>query len=798
MRVDLELVYTKLGIVPRKKNGWQKTNKIVELSDIFDKDLGSDENPRLILMEGNPGIGKTTLCLKLAHDWANGKMPSKFPPVQLVFLIKCRDMEGDILNAINEQLLPTDRDSLKINLDNFIKKQPGKIMLIVDGLDETPDAASKYIKSLLTRKCLRDWYVVATSRQDKGLKVRKHFDTLLEIEGYSTTDIVEYIRRYFKDKEDPSLGATLIDNIETDIKLQTLATNPLNTVLLCVVFEEYRGKLPSTVTELYENIVFCITKRYCEKYSLEVEDTVLERSKETLGKLAYNGLLEDSLSFRESDLKTLNDETIQCTEMGFLYKEVSEQKIKQDHTYWFLHKTFQEYLSAFYLTEIVKRQELTVGNMIDELKDTERFMQVFKFVSGMLHKKDAVHHMEFVEKLGDCILLQSKDEDEDLLQSKDEDEDEDGDEEEDKEQERRRFVLGIVCEFLSQRPIDKDMAGIIHKFLPEDLVFNSEDKLYESYWILPRILKLLCTKDGVNKEVHIDKFQFVNMIISASELKLICDALQEKLKVKTLCFHQVSTVDDETVDDETVDDEIVKERSPDDDPSFTPNSTKILAKALRQNCNLEELYFEDISLPCVGDIMTALAPDSSSMDMAAGRRESVLHTLVLQNVKCDKQSAFAAAKMLHTNNTLKKLDMSKNSLGSKGVIRIAEALKSNRTLNNLCLTTTGCGNDVAVALAEMLHINKTLTNLDISNYFLCNVLCRPSNKIGDEGAKALAGALPKNKSLIMLNVHGNHDITAEGINHFAAALGENKVLEHLYISDHENPDLDDLRKRIPC
>ena len=72
------------------------SDKIVELSDIFDKDLGSDENPRVILIEGSPGMGKTTLSFKLAYDWAMGKMPSKFPPVQLVLLIKCRDMEGDI------------------------------------------------------------------------------------------------------------------------------------------------------------------------------------------------------------------------------------------------------------------------------------------------------------------------------------------------------------------------------------------------------------------------------------------------------------------------------------------------------------------------------------------------------------------------------------------------------------------------------------------------------------------------------------------------------------------------------
>ena len=361
------------------------------------------DNPRTILIEGSPGIGKITLSLRIAHDWAMGRMPSKFPPVQLVLLIKCRDMSGDILEAINEQLLPSNKDSLKRNLNTFIKEQPDNIMLVVDGLDETPAAASKYVMNLLTRKCLRNCYVVATSRQEKGLKVRQYFDTLLEIKGYSENSIAEYKTKYFQDDE--SLAKHLIKKVKKDINLQTLAVNPLNTQLLCIIFEEYDGKFPSCVTELYDNIVFCITKRYCVKYGLEVEDELLITWKKTLGKLAYKGLLEDVLFFRESDL---NDEEKNCTKIGFLYKEDSTKTLKVDHFYWFLHKTFQEYLAAFYFTEKVVRQELTVNDMAEQLKDTKRFMQVLRFVSRMLHKKNAVLHKDFVEKFGTVLKVWNK------------------------------------------------------------------------------------------------------------------------------------------------------------------------------------------------------------------------------------------------------------------------------------------------------------------------------------------------------------------------------------------------------
>ena len=313
---ELDKVYTKLGIIQRENTRAQLTRKTVELSDIFDDHEYKNVKPRTILIEGSPGMGKTTLSLKIAYDWAKGEMPKKFPPFQLVFLIKCRDMKCDILEAIKDQLLPLDNDDLKKKLPNFIGKQQDKILLIVDGLDEGSEGAEEHVMGLLTRKHMQNCYVVATSRQEKGLQVRKYFDTLLEIKGYSEDDICLYIHKYFAEKLD--LAHELIYNLLNDIRLKTLATNPLNTVLLCVVFEDYDGQLPSTVTELYDKIVLCITNRYCAKHNLRVEDKVFKTYKKTLGKLAYEGLLKDSLSFLGSDL---NVDEIHCTEMGFLYKE---------------------------------------------------------------------------------------------------------------------------------------------------------------------------------------------------------------------------------------------------------------------------------------------------------------------------------------------------------------------------------------------------------------------------------------------------------------------------------------------
>ena len=738
MQFELDKVYTELRILQRKNNGWQLTDKIIQLSDIFDKhEHKTKKNPRLILIEGSPGMGKTTLSLKIAYDWAKGKMPSKFPPVQLVLLIKCRDMKGNILEAINKQLCPLDDDSLNEKLQTFIREQPKKILLVVDGLDETPQAATEHVIDLLTGKWLRKCYVVATSRQEKGLEVRQHFDTLLEIKGYSETNIGEYVTRYFQDNEDPSLAERLIENLDKHITLQTLATNPLNTVLLCVVFQDYDGNLPSTATELYENIVFCITKRYCEKYSLKVEDTLLE----TLGRLSYKGLLKDSLSFRESDLKALtHDKTIQCTEMGFLYKEVSELKIKQDHTDWFLHKTFQEYLVALYFTNKLKRLEMTIDVMVEQLKDTTKFVQVLMFVSGMLHKKnDVQNYKTFVKKLG-TVLLQSNGKNE---------------------------VAGILCAVLSESFVDKDIADIIHEFLPERLLYTSYGKYVSR--ILPRILNLLCTKDGVNKEVYFQELLLVNNKISTSHLGLICKALKEKLKVTILDF-TICALRDETAHDlaDMLSHNSTVEELRLNSNFFTAEAAKILAGNLRQNTTLKDLDFVNNDLGDVGveAITAALTPDTS------------LHYLFLQDTKCGEQGALAVAKMLRSNNTLLHLGIGNNPLGCTGVTDIAKALKSNRTLNNLDLTETNCSDKGAAALADMLRSNKTLEKLFIPSCFNTEPVW--SNKVGKDGAVALADALPHNNSLKELHLR-NNDITDEGFKCLAEALLENTALQELCV-----------------
>ena len=56
------------------------------------------------LVEGEPGMGKTLLALKLAIDWANKTSLQEF---KFVFLIFLRDFKGSLEQYVKEELLPS-------------------------------------------------------------------------------------------------------------------------------------------------------------------------------------------------------------------------------------------------------------------------------------------------------------------------------------------------------------------------------------------------------------------------------------------------------------------------------------------------------------------------------------------------------------------------------------------------------------------------------------------------------------------------------------------------------------------
>ena len=415
MQLPLKNVYTRLKIVSRRKADFQVENDELGMYDIFQA-LDESEDVKMTLAEGSPGSGKTTFCLKLAYDWARGEMPTNcsFPKFEFVLLLKCRDINGDLMEAIKEQLLPEDiKEETWTKLSDFITDihNQERILIILDGLDELPEKSRPCVRKLLKRKILPFCYVLATSRQETGIEVRKNceFDLLLEIKGFTDEDAFQYIRKHFQNigPGHTSKGESLIVEIKENDLLNALRNNPLNLILLCVVYEDYKGKLPTARTELYQVVVQCLLRRYCAKHNLVApeDNSALEKQFEetilALGELAWLCLLSERHGFRESELAALEIryKELVARDIGLLYKEESLRRLKPQHEYFFLHKTFQEYLAAVFIAHKLRQNELRLFERLRFHELVKKYREVFLFVSGILGRDANILFTQIGEEL---------------------------------------------------------------------------------------------------------------------------------------------------------------------------------------------------------------------------------------------------------------------------------------------------------------------------------------------------------------------------------------------------------------
>ena len=415
MQLPLKNVYTRLKIISRRKADFQVENDELGMYDIFQA-LGESEDVKMTLAEGSPGTGKTTFCLKLAYDWARGEMPTNcsFPKFEFVLLLKCRDINGDLMEAIKEQLLPEDiKEETWTKLSDFITDidNQERILIILDGLDELPEKSRPCVHKLLKRKILPFCYVLATSRQETGIEVRKNceFDLLLEIKGFTDQDAFQYIRKHFQNigPKHTSKGESLIMEIKENYSLNALRNNPLNLILLCVVYEDYKGKLPTARTELYQVVVQCLLRRYCAKHSFAApeENSALEKQFEenilALGELAWLCLLSERHGFRESELAALEIryKGLVARDIGLLYKEECLKRLNPQHEYFFLHKTFQEYLAAVFIAHKLRGNQLRLFERSSFHQLVKKYGEVFLFVSGILGRDANILFTQIGEEL---------------------------------------------------------------------------------------------------------------------------------------------------------------------------------------------------------------------------------------------------------------------------------------------------------------------------------------------------------------------------------------------------------------
>ena len=386
--MNLDNIFTRLKFVSRRKERGIKTDESVDMFEIFQPHKECS-HPKRVLIEGQPGMGKTTYCHKIAFNWAKQRTGGEsFPDVLLVLLLKCRDINCSLWEAIDDQLLPREvNEEDKEKFFTFIRDYQSKVLLVLDGLDELPSSELSNYKEIIQGRVLPESYLVVTARHEVGMTVRECCHTLLEVEGFTKTDAKNFVQRYFREEED--LAENLLDKLDSDITLQDLTANPLNAALLCLLCEDFGGKLPESRTLLYLEIVECVLRRYRLKMKLPETDQDLvalyQVELKQLGRIAMKGLENDSMYFDQSAFQGFSSDL--KSGFGFLTVEAGRSKRRPGRSYSFLHKSFQEFFAAHYLCCQLLDGEISVDSLIADLRYFGEFQQVLMFTIGMLAQK---------------------------------------------------------------------------------------------------------------------------------------------------------------------------------------------------------------------------------------------------------------------------------------------------------------------------------------------------------------------------------------------------------------------------
>ena len=390
--------------------------RLEKIKDLFYPNKDTEEIcPRSILAIGRPGIGKTVLTEKLLCDWANEI--DKFYHDKIVFFFKLRLFHQSEFKNISLKTflqLGTRVDAEKFeSIYQKIVSEPQKAIFIFDSLDECNDNSCEYFDhanmipndqskcmsgislfiKLVRGEMLRGATILVTSRPiADDFYSKLDFDRNVEIIGFTSDEIEEYVSRFCDNKNRSDLKQTIWNHIKSSSELLNLCYIPVNCLIMCITLyeclndlENHANVLPKTLTELYEVALYYFGRKH--QRNADANCSAQETLK-NLQLVAFNGMRDGKLVF---DNELFNEQMKASGLLNHLSDNISSDQ------FCFTHLTLQEFLASRHVTENLTFA--VIKTFISDHIKSPKWHLVLQFISGLLNKKI----IEFPEESRDCI-----------------------------------------------------------------------------------------------------------------------------------------------------------------------------------------------------------------------------------------------------------------------------------------------------------------------------------------------------------------------------------------------------------
>ena len=334
-------------------------------------DLLKKGSERIRVVYGQAGSGKTTLLKQMCRALSCGEAKSEF---DLVLYFPLRDALVSNASDLQSLLRYYGGDDSRLDhialAQSLVESKGRGFLLVFDGADEVKDLPP-ILQHLLHRKSLPDAHIIISSRPGACPSLQDHSASFYEVQGFDHAAITSYVKGFFG--ATPSAADSMLSQLETRPDLMGGAYIPMNTYILCSIFNPKSASFPATMTACYQAFAAHTISRECRREGREVHiDPTLKVLPEgvddlmmSLGKLAFNGLCHNPplFIFDEPSIRaafpTLPpgapiDESVF---KGLLHVHASRQGYQSSVSCSFPHTTQQEFFAALHLSLLPAKEQ---------------------------------------------------------------------------------------------------------------------------------------------------------------------------------------------------------------------------------------------------------------------------------------------------------------------------------------------------------------------------------------------------------------------------------------------------------
>ena len=363
--------------------------KEISIEQILETEEGQGKL-RLVLIEGAPGIGKSTLAWELCRKWEEFACMRQY---SLVILLRLREEEVQKISNVGYLFFSHERETLAREVSD---SQGRGILFILDGFDELPKQLQQkgFLLDLIKGRVLPESTVLVTSRPSATGELltscRPQIQKHVEVLGFTQQSVRAYASSIFSSEPENLERFIAYISASNNPAINSLMYVPLNAAIVVEIFRDCKSNklLPHTLTELYTQLCLTILNRYLK---IHFPSVIAEKFEDLppdlyqqflhLSETAFEGVKNEGVILHAipSDL----------THFSFL-DAVPALYGGGGVSYNFLHLTVQEFFAAYHISNL-SRSGLEV---FQNHGKNQRWNMVWRFVAGLTKFRDYDGHID--------------------------------------------------------------------------------------------------------------------------------------------------------------------------------------------------------------------------------------------------------------------------------------------------------------------------------------------------------------------------------------------------------------------